>query len=174
GVNRVGAPLVSGAALGGPQTAMSQPAVIGSIEALREATATARRHGQSIGLVPTMGALHAGHASLMRAARTETGFVVVSIFVNPTQFGPNEDFARYPRPLEHDLAVCTREEVDLVFQPDVSTMYPPGACTFVEVHGLQDVLEGASRPGHFRGVATIVLKLFNLVAPDVAYFGQKD
>jgi pantoate--beta-alanine ligase len=121
-----------------------------------------------------MGALHEGHASLLRAARAETGFVVVSIFVNPTQFGPKEDLARYPRPLEKDLALCGKEGVDLVFVPEAETVYPPGFRTYVEVHGLQDVLEGASRPGHFRGVCTVVLKLFNIVQPDVAFFGQKD
>ena len=121
-----------------------------------------------------MGALHAGHASLIRAARTETGFVVVSIFVNPAQFGPAEDLSRYPRPLAEDLQVCAREGVDLVFHPEVAVLYPPGFRTFVEVHGLQDVLCGKSRPGHFRGVATIVLKLFNIVQPEIAYFGQKD
>src|SRR5262249_19807997 len=117
---------------------------------------------------------HEGHASLIRAARAETGFVVVSVFVNPTQFGPNEDLSRYPRPWENDLETCRRERVDLVFRPEPATMYPPGYRTFVEVTGLQDVLCGASRPGHFRGVATVVLKLFNLVHPNVAYFGQKD
>jgi pantoate--beta-alanine ligase len=121
-----------------------------------------------------MGALHAGHASLIRAARAETAFVVVSIFVNPTQFAPGEDFERYPRPLEDDLALCSREGVDLVFVPDMHEIYPEEFRTFVEVRGLQDVLCGASRPGHFRGVATIVLKFFQLVRPDVAYFGQKD
>jgi pantoate--beta-alanine ligase len=141
---------------------------------LRRAVAEARRGGRTVGLVPTMGALHEGHASLIRAARRETAFVVVSIFVNPTQFGPNEDFHRYPRPLEQDLEVCGREGVDLAFVPEVATLYPPGFRTYVEVHDFQDVLCGASRPGHFRGVATVVLKLFNLVQPDVAYFGQKD
>jgi pantoate--beta-alanine ligase len=121
-----------------------------------------------------MGALHRGHTSLFDFARAETGFVVASIFVNPTQFGPHEDFTRYPRPLEHDLQLCGQAGVDLVFTPEASVMYSPGFCTFVEVTGLQDVLEGACRPGHFRGVATVVLKLFNLVQPDRAYFGQKD
>jgi pantoate--beta-alanine ligase len=121
-----------------------------------------------------MGALHAGHASLIRAAREETGFVVVSIFVNPTQFGPAEDFSRYPRPLEDDLEVSGREGADVVFAPETAEVYPPGFRTFVEVQGLQDVLCGASRPGHFRGVATVVLKLLHMVQPDVAYFGQKD
>src|SRR5262249_23721589 len=128
------------------------------VEATRRAVAEARGRGLTIGLVPTMGALHAGHASLLRAARAETGFVVASIFVNPTQFGPNEDLTRSPRPLEHDLQVCAAEGVDLAFVPEVAVMYPPGFRTSVEVHGLQDVLCGASRPGHFRGVATVVLK----------------
>jgi pantoate--beta-alanine ligase len=153
---------------------MSNPVVTGSIAAVRDAVAQARRAGRSIGLVPTMGALHAGHASLIQAARAETGFVAVSIFVNPTQFGPAEDLSRYPRPLGEDLEVCTREGVDLVFHPEAAALYPPGFCTFVEVHGLQEVLEGKSRPGHFRGVATIVLKLLNIVQPEIAYFGQKD
>jgi pantoate--beta-alanine ligase len=147
---------------------------VATIEAVREAVARARQQGRSIGLVPTMGALHAGHASLVRAARAETGFVVVSIFVNPTQFGPNEDYARYPRSLPHDLELCTQESVDLVFTPDMATMYPPDFRTYVEVHGMQQVLCGASRPIHFRGVATVVLKLFHIVQPDLAYFGQKD
>jgi pantoate--beta-alanine ligase len=150
------------------------PAVAATIEETRQAVADARRRGLSIGLVPTMGALHEGHASLIRSARRDTGFVVVSIFVNPTQFGPKEDLSRYPRPMVHDLALCAREGADLVFHPAPETIYPPGFCTNVEVTGLQDVLEGASRPGHFRGVATVVLKLFNIVQPDVAFFGQKD
>ena len=145
-----------------------------SVDAVRIAVAQARHQGRSIGLVPTMGALHAGHVSLIQAARAETGFVVVSIFVNPTQFGPQEDLAHYPRPLADDLRVCAREGVDLVFHPEAAIMYPPGFRTFVQVEGLQDVLCGQSRPGHFRGVATVVLKLLNIVQPDVAYFGQKD
>jgi pantoate--beta-alanine ligase len=140
----------------------------------RRAVAAARGRGQVVGLVPTMGALHEGHASLIRLARRECGYVVVSVFVNPTQFGPREDFDRYPRTLPDDLAVCEREGADLVFAPDRATVYAPGYCTFVEVEGLQDLLEGRSRPGHFRGVATVVLKLFNMVGPDRAYFGQKD
>ncbi len=149
-------------------------AVVTDIAPLRDAVAEARRRGRTIGLVPTMGALHKGHLSLIEAARAETGFVVVSIFVNPTQFGPNEDLNRYPRPLERDLELCAAAGVDLVFHPRPEAMYPPDYFTFVEVTGLQDVLCGASRPGHFRGVATVVLKLFNLVQPDRAYFGQKD
>ncbi len=151
-----------------------KPPTAATVDAVRQAVAPARRRGQTVGLVPTMGALHEGHASLIRAARAETDFVVVSIFVNPTQFGPHEDFARYPRPLEQDLDVCGREGADLVFAPSATEMYPDGFCTVVEVRGAQDVLEGASRPGHFRGVTTVVLKLFTIVLPDVAYFGQKD
>ncbi len=148
--------------------------VAATIAAVRQAVAAAHRRGLSVGLVPTMGALHEGHASLLRAARAESGFVVASIFVNPTQFGPKEDFGCYPRTLAQDLELCGREGVDLAFVPEAATMYPPGSCTYVEVHGLQDVLCGASRPNHFRGVATVVLKLFNIVQPEVAYFGQKD
>ena len=140
----------------------------------RRAVAAARARGQTVGLVPTMGALHEGHASLIRLARRECGFVVVSIFVNPTQFGPNEDFARYPRTLPEDQALCEREGADLVFAPEPATIYPPGFRTYVEVTELGDVLCGPSRPGHFRGVATVVLKLLNIVQPDRAYFGQKD
>jgi pantoate--beta-alanine ligase len=151
-----------------------KPVVVTDIAPLRDAVAEARRHGRTIGLVPTMGALHAGHLSLIEAARAETSCVVVSIFVNPTQFGPNEDLNRYPRPLERDLELCGAAGVDLVFHPPPEAMYPPGYRSFVEVTGLQDVLCGAARPGHFRGVATIVLKLFNIVQPDRAYFGQKD
>ncbi len=150
-------------------------AVVVSTEGpLRQAVAAARRAGKTIGFVPTMGALHTGHVSLMDAARAADGFVVVSIFVNPTQFGPNEDLTRYPRPLAHDLEMCDAAGVDLVFTPDAVTMYPPGFRTFVEVNEFSEMLEGASRPGHFRGVATVVLKLFNIVQPDRAYFGQKD
>jgi pantoate--beta-alanine ligase len=122
-----------------------------------------------------MGALHAGHARLIERCRAESEFVVVSIFVNPTQFGPAEDLARYPRTLEDDLAVCRARGADLVFTPDESVIYPGGrGGTFVEVPGLSDVLEGASRPGHFRGVATVVLALLEIVRPDLAVFGQKD
>jgi pantoate--beta-alanine ligase len=145
-----------------------------TVEAVRVAVADARKHGLRIGLVPTMGALHPGHISLIEAARRETGFVVATIFVNPTQFGPNEDLSRYPRPLDRDLEMCGKAGVDLVFVPEVPTIYPPGFSTYVEVEGLQCLWEGASRPGHFRGVATVVLKLFNIVGADVAYFGQKD
>jgi pantoate--beta-alanine ligase len=150
------------------------PPVAATVAAARAAVVRAGERGLSVGLVPTMGALHAGHASLIRAARRETGFVVVSIFVNPTQFGPKEDLDRYPRTPEADLRLCAEEGADLVFAPPAAELYPPGFRTYVEVHGLQDLLCGASRPGHFRGVATVVLKLFHIVGPDVAYFGQKD
>lgn len=127
-----------------------------------------------IGLVPTMGALHAGHASLMRAARSRCRHVVVTIFVNPTQFGPQEDYGRYPRTLEADCALAEREGADVIFAPAVEEMYPPGAATFVEVEEISDRLDGASRPGHFRGVATIVTKLLIAAEADLAFFGQKD
>jgi pantoate--beta-alanine ligase len=140
----------------------------------RRAAAAARAAGHAVGLVPTMGALHEGHASLIRLARRDGGFVAVSVFVNPTQFGPAEDFTRYPRTLPADLAICERDGADLVFAPDAATMYPPGSRTVVEVTELGDYLCGPARPGHFRGVATVVLKLLNIVQPDRAYFGQKD
>jgi len=130
--------------------------------------------GRRVGLVPTMGALHAGHVSLVRSARRECERTVVSIFVNPLQFAPGEDFERYPRRLEDDLDVLRREGVDAAFVPSVEAMYPPDATTRVRVAALDDVLEGACRPGHFEGVATVVLKLFDAVRPDRAYFGQKD
>ena len=151
-----------------------QPVLAETIPAVREAVARTRARGLSIGLVPTLGALHEGHLSLIHAARRDCDFVVVSIFVNPTQFGPSEDFREYPRQLDQDLKRCGDEGVDLVFAPSEQEMYPKGFCTIVEVQGLQRHLCGPFRPGHFRGVATVVLKLFNIVTPDVAYFGQKD
>jgi pantoate--beta-alanine ligase len=150
------------------------PFITTTVEETRRIITGARAQGRSVALVPTMGALHAGHASLIRAARAEAGFVAVSIFVNPTQFGPNEDLSRYPRPFEQDVKVCEAESADLIFHPTADIMYPSGFKTYVAVEDWQDVLEGASRPGHFHGVATVVLKLFNIVRPDVAYFGQKD
>jgi len=150
------------------------PLITTTILQTREAVIAARAANLTIGLVPTMGALHAGHVSLFREAYVETDFVAVSLFVNPTQFGPKEDLSRYPRPFEKDVALCAAEGVDLIFLPDPEELYPPNYNTFVEVHKMQDVLCGLSRPGHFRGVATVVLKLFNIVQPDVTYFGQKD
>jgi pantoate--beta-alanine ligase len=149
-------------------------AVAATAGEVRRLVGDARRAGFKVGLVPTMGALHQGHASLIRQARAETGCVVVSIFVNPTQFGPNEDLTRYPRSLEADLTLSAACGASVAFVPAVETIYPPGFRTYVEVTGLQDVLEGESRPGHFRGVATVVLKLLILVQPDVAWFGHKD
>lgn len=133
-----------------------------------------RAAGRTIGFVPTMGFLHEGHLSLVRASRSRCGVTVVSVFVNPAQFGPREDFQRYPRDLERDAALLEAEGVDVLFAPLAQDIYPPGYRTWVEVHGLQDRLCGASRPGHFRGVATVVLKLFNIVRPDAAFFGAKD
>ncbi|MFC2009627.1 pantoate--beta-alanine ligase [Chloroflexota bacterium] len=128
----------------------------------------------SVGFVPTMGYLHDGHLALVRQARAENEVVVVSIFVNPAQFGPREDFARYPRDTQRDLALLKKENVDLVFMPSAGDMYPEGFNSWIEVENVTDKLEGAVRPGHFRGVATVVAKLFNIVEPTVAYFGQKD
>ncbi len=146
-----------------------------SITQLRAAVAAARKSGRRVGFVPTMGALHAGHIRLIEWCREEVGFVVVSIFVNPTQFGPNEDLTRYPRTLAEDLRKCDAAGADLVFVPDEATVYPRGrSATFVEVPGLTQILEGASRPHHFRGVSTVVLALFQIVSPDIAVFGQKD
>lgn len=144
------------------------------IEAVREAVRAAQRSGQRVGLVPTMGALHAGHMSLVEAARKQCGYVAVSIFVNPTQFGPSEDLAAYPRPLEADLEQCRRANVDLVFMPSVEAMYPADAKTLIHVRDLTAVLCGPCRPGHFDGVATVVAKLFNILPADFAFFGEKD
>lgn len=148
--------------------------LVRTIRETRCAIQAQRRRGQTIGLVPTMGYLHEGHLSLIRLARRSSKFVVVSIFVNPTQFGPAEDLDRYPRNLARDLRLLKTAGCDLVFCPSVRTMYPVGYRTMVEVKGLSEVLCGASRPGHFRGVATVVLKLFNIIKPDVAVFGRKD
>lgn len=133
-----------------------------------------KKQGKRIGFVPTMGAMHEGHLSLIRRARRENEIVVVSIFVNPIQFGPKEDYARYPRDLNRDAQLCREEKTDIIFYPDIKEMYPPGYKTYIVVEQLGDVLCGASRPGHFRGVATVVTKLFNIVSPNIAYFGQKD
>jgi len=141
---------------------------------MRRACAGARAAGKTVGFVPTMGYLHEGHLALVRRVAERADVTAVSIFVNPTQFGPAEDLARYPRDLARDTAMLEAEGVDLVFTPDAVEIYPPGARTFVEVEGVSDRLEGASRPGHFRGVATVVTKLFEIVRPHVAAFGQKD
>jgi pantoate--beta-alanine ligase len=148
--------------------------VVHSIEETRAACKAASRSGMTLGLVPTMGALHEGHLSLVRAARASCDFVVATIFVNPTQFGPNEDFAAYPRTFEADSAMLEQEGVDLLFAPTSDAMYPAGSETFVDVPEVGGRLDGASRPGHFRGVATVVTKLFHIVQPDCAFFGQKD
>jgi pantoate--beta-alanine ligase len=157
-----------------PSSSATLPRLLVERSELRAQVAAARRQGKVIGLVPTMGALHAGHLSLVDAARRECGFVVVSIFVNPAQFGPNEDFTRYPRTLEADLALLAQRGVDVAFAPPTDAMYAPRHVTYVELGGPALVLEGTFRPGHFRGVATIVLKLLHLVQPDRAYFGRKD
>ena len=141
---------------------------------MRAASRAWRRDGRSIGLVPTMGALHAGHLRLVDAARSENDVVVVSVFVNPIQFGPNEDLKRYPRDWDRDATALEAAEVDAVYRPSVEEMYPPDAATRVRVSGVADGFEGAARPGHFEGVATVVTKLFGAVDPDRAYFGQKD
>lgn len=148
--------------------------VVERIAGVRSAVAEARQRGLSIGFVPTMGALHAGHGRLIEVARQGCGYVVVSIFVNPTQFAPHEDLQKYPRPRERDLELCQRLGADLVFYPPVNEMYPPGALTTVQVDELSTLLEGAIRPTHFQGVTTVVAKLFGIVTPDRAYFGQKD
>lgn len=153
---------------------MSSLELITSIAAMTEASRRAKRRG-TLALVPTMGALHDGHLSLVRAARAACDTVVVSIFVNPTQFGPNEDYERYPRTLDADLRLLEQERVDLVFVPGTGEMYPGGeTSTLVEVPEIGDRLDGASRLGHFRGVTTVVAKLFHITMPDMAFFGQKD
>ena len=163
---------------GNPPVAIPGVRAVRSRQELRDALAQARRDGRAIGLVPTMGFLHEGHLSLLRAARAECDLVVMSLFVNPTQFGPGEDLERYPRDEERDLRLAAETGVDLVYAPPVEEVYPEGFATAVEVGGgLTDVLDGdpARRgSGHFRGVTTVVAKLFNSVGPDVAYFGQKD
>jgi pantoate--beta-alanine ligase len=153
-----------------------------TIDEMRGASRAARRAGQRLGFVPTMGALHEGHLSLVRAAKTGCDVVAASIFVNPTQFGPNEDLAKYPRSFERDCELLEGEGVELLFAPSVDEIYPtaadrsvrPTGVTWVTVEGLSDKLDGRSRPGHFRGVTTVVAKLFHIVEPDAAFFGQKD
>ncbi|OIO38442.1 MAG: pantoate--beta-alanine ligase [Candidatus Omnitrophica bacterium CG1_02_49_10] len=148
--------------------------VFRSIGKTRDYLEEARRKRRSVGFVPTMGYLHEGHLSLIRKARRDNDVVVVSIFVNPTQFGPNEDLSRYPRDLKRDKRLLRAEGVDLLFYPSVRSLYPDGFKAYIEVKGLSGVMCGSSRPAHFRGVCTVVAKLFNIIMPDIAYFGRKD
>jgi pantoate--beta-alanine ligase len=148
--------------------------IIRGAHQMQAAAEQARAAGKRIGFVPTMGALHEGHLSLVRMAHAQTNWVVVSIFVNPLQFGPNEDLARYPRPFEQDRELLQAENVDALFAPSADEIYPAGSATIVDVEGMSGRLCGASRPGHFRGVTTVVAKLFNIVRPHIAFFGQKD
>ncbi|MEK6729051.1 MAG: pantoate--beta-alanine ligase [Planctomycetota bacterium] len=148
--------------------------VVNSVRDIKRMIKDFRNDLLTVGFVPTMGALHEGHLSLARQAKRENDKVVVSIFVNPLQFGRNEDFSKYPRTLERDCELLSGVGADMVFQPEPSEMYPPGFCTTVAVERLEERLCGKSRPGHFRGVAVVVLKLLHLVSPDIAYFGQKD
>src|SRR5256714_5225622 len=155
-------------------TAVSAPAVIETPGAMLDASRRWRSERRTIGLVPTMGALHAGHLSLVEAARRENDVVVASAFVNPIQFGAGEDFERYPRDPERDAELFAEAEVDAIYRPSTAVMYPDSASTRVRVSGVSEALEGAARPGHFEGVATVVTKLFAAVEPDRAYFGHKD
>lgn len=148
--------------------------VITSVEDIKRRIKTFKENQLSIGFVPTMGALHEGHLSLVRQAKKENDKVVVSIFINPLQFGINEDFTQYPRTFDNDYELLSKEGVDILFNPKAQEMYPGGFCTSVVLEHFEDKLCGKSRPGHFRGVATVVLKLFNLIQPHIAYFGQKD
>lgn len=145
-----------------------------TIESVRSMVKAARSKGKKIGLVPTMGALHIGHISLIETAVKKCDFVVVSIFVNPTQFGPDEDFEKYPKPIDDDLQICRKAGVDVIFAPTGKEMYPAENITWVNVGKLTEPLCGRFRPGHFRGVTTVCAKLFNIIAPDITYFGQKD
>ncbi|MFH1709557.1 MAG: pantoate--beta-alanine ligase [bacterium] len=148
--------------------------VIKSIGSMKKLSDGFKKAGASIGFVPTMGYLHEGHLSLVKEAKKQNDIVVVSVFVNPTQFTPKDDLKKYPRDLKRDLKMLAKHKVDVVFHPSANEIYPEGYSAYVEVKGLSDMLCGASRPGHFRGVTTIVAKLFNIVKPDAAYFGEKD
>ncbi len=148
--------------------------ILQTLEAMHEASRDARAEGKRLGFVPTMGALHEGHLSLIRAAQSQCDVVAVSIFVNPLQFGPTEDLAKYPRPFDRDRALLEKEGLQFLFAPSSEEMYPKGAVTYVTVEGLSEKLCGRSRPGHFRGVTTVVSKLFHIIEPDAAFFGQKD
>lgn len=148
--------------------------LISNISALKNKIREIKRQGKSIGFVPTMGALHEGHISLMRQARKDNDVVIVSIFVNPMQFGPKEDYKKYPRTIQADMKLMAPAGVDIVFTPQAKDIFPDGFRAYVDMSGLTNVMCGKSRPGHFRGVLTVVNKLFNLVEPNIAYFGQKD
>lgn len=148
--------------------------IIETVADMKAVIKSQKQSGKSIGLVPTMGYLHQGHISLVKHSTAENDFTVVSIFVNPTQFGPNEDFDKYPRDLEKDLKLAQQAGVDIIFAPSVKEMYPESYKTYVAVEGITEVMCGKSRPGHFRGVTTVVTKLFNIITPTKAYFGQKD
>lgn len=148
--------------------------ICATIREARAACCGARANGIRLGLVPTMGALHEGHLSLVRAAKAQSRVVAVSIFVNPTQFGPTEDLAKYPRQFERDCQLLEKEGADILFAPSIEEMYPKSQTTWVTVEGLSEKLDGKSRPGHFRGVTTVVSKLFHIIEPDLAFFGQKD
>ncbi len=148
--------------------------IIETVADMKAVIKSQKQAGKSVGLVPTMGYLHQGHISLVKHSTTENDFTVVSIFVNPTQFGPNEDFDKYPRDLEKDMKLAERAGVDIVFAPSVKEIYPEGYKTYISVEGITEIMCGKSRPGHFRGVTTVVAKLFNIVTPNKAYFGQKD
>ncbi len=148
--------------------------VVRSVEQMQKIAGSLKKQGRTIGFVPTMGALHRGHMSLVKRAGAANDIVVVSIFVNPAQFGPGEDYLKYPRPFAADKAACAQNGVDVLFVPDPEQMYPENYLTYISVEKMGDGLCGAFRPGHFRGVATIVAKLFNIVQPDAAYFGSKD
>lgn len=148
--------------------------ICATISEARSSCDAVRVQQKRLGLVPTMGALHEGHLSLIRAAKTQCDAVAASIFVNPTQFGPTEDLSKYPRQFDRDCQLLEKEGVDILFAPPVEEMYPPGAVTWVQVEGLSDKLDGRSRPGHFRGVTTVVAKLFHIIEPAASFFGQKD
>jgi pantoate--beta-alanine ligase len=153
---------------------IKQMEIVETIENTKKIIAKAKSAGKKIGFVPTMGALHEGHFSLIRAAKEQTDFVVASIFVNPAQFGPGEDIDKYPRPFDADVKACKDLGVDVVFAPTVAQMYPQKNLTWVNVEKLTESLCGKSRPGHFRGVATVCAKLFNIIQPDIVFLGQKD
>jgi pantoate--beta-alanine ligase len=148
--------------------------IIRDVREMQRTSERVRLGGKRIGVVPTMGFLHDGHLSLIRIAKMKADAVITTVFVNPTQFGPNEDFSRYPRAFERDVALATKAGTDYLFAPEAAQMYPTGYSTYVTVEGISDILEGKSRPGHFRGVATVVTKLFNVTKPNIAVFGQKD